>query len=230
MNLSAGKYSIYPTVSLYEPVNYTVEYTPGILTVTPVILTVKAEDKVIFEGDPLPVFTSIYSGFKNNDQNSIVAGPEYSLEPEYSGSAGYYSVKPSGLKLLNPGNYIINYRSGTLSVHNEVENREEKKEKTEVEQSRSGRSATAIEQNSTTGRVSVYPNPVMNKVTISLGNSTIVDNDIILYDLQGRKLSVTRAFSSANFVVLDMAKFRPGTYIVTVRSHESLKTFRIVKK
>jgi hypothetical protein len=72
---------------------------------------------VIYQGSPLPAFTSTYTGFKNNDFTTIVAGPVYKLTPAFTGAAGVYTITPSGLQLLKPANYAITYTDGTLYVN-----------------------------------------------------------------------------------------------------------------
>jgi len=87
------------------------------LTVGAIPLTVKADPKVIFKGDPLPTFTSTYTGFINNDISKIVSGPDYNLSPTYNNTAGTYRIIPSNLVLQNQDSYTITYVFDTLYVN-----------------------------------------------------------------------------------------------------------------
>jgi hypothetical protein len=110
-----GSYAIIPSGAV--SLNYSFVYVNGSLSITPAALTVKADDKVIFKGDQLPAFTSSYTGFRNNDQQTIVTVPTYTLNPTYLGNAGVYTIKPSGLVLAKPANYTISYVDGYLYVN-----------------------------------------------------------------------------------------------------------------
>ena len=111
---------IYP-VSLTggSALNYSFLFANGTLTVTKRPLIVTAEDKLIFRGDQLPAFTAAYTGFANNDQTRILAGPVYTLSPLYTGIAGTHVIIPSGLALQATitDNYQVSYVNGTLYVN-----------------------------------------------------------------------------------------------------------------
>ena len=85
-----------------------------VLTVGEATLTVTALDKVINAGD-MPVVSFIYDGFVNGDNEGNVFGgsPGYSINPNYSGSAGTYSIIPMASAL----NYDITNVAGELFVN-----------------------------------------------------------------------------------------------------------------
>lgn len=97
--------------------SYHIIYQPGVLSIGKRNLTVTAEDKFIFQGENLPVFTSTYTGFVNNDQTRITGGPVYALSPAFTGAAGVYTITPSGLLLSNGSNYFISYVVGKFYVN-----------------------------------------------------------------------------------------------------------------
>jgi hypothetical protein len=115
--LPVGTYMVEAAISLQQPASYVVNKVNGILVVTKASLNVKADNKVIYKGDPLPVYTSTITGFVNGGANSILSGPNYTLAPVYCGVAGVYTIKPSGLVLVTPNNYSIGYTNGTLYVN-----------------------------------------------------------------------------------------------------------------
>jgi hypothetical protein len=61
--IAPGTYKIRPSLQLKVPASYTVNPIEGTLIISAAALTVKAETKAIFKGDPLPAFTSAYTGF-----------------------------------------------------------------------------------------------------------------------------------------------------------------------
>jgi hypothetical protein len=96
--------------------NYDITFNEGVLTITKAILTVTANDQVIFAGDPLPKITFSYDGFVFGETEKNVFGdngPGYVLDPPYKRSAGIYKIIPSGVAT----NYKIVPVNGTLYVN-----------------------------------------------------------------------------------------------------------------
>ena len=85
----------------------------GTLTVKKATLVVKPDNKVILAGE-IPVYTSTFTGLQNGD---IPSGLLYTTSPNYSGSAGVYTINASGIEFAIPGNYEIAYLTGTLYVN-----------------------------------------------------------------------------------------------------------------
>ena len=111
---AVGNYAIVPT--LVDPTgklaNYTVVVSNGILTVTPVSLTVTADNASRLYGDPNPAFTGTIAGLRNGDNITAAfasAGPANPI--------GTYPITPS---LVDPtgkaGNYSVTFVNGTLTV------------------------------------------------------------------------------------------------------------------
>ncbi|TKC65006.1 gliding motility-associated C-terminal domain-containing protein [Pedobacter hiemivivus] len=95
--------------------NYQINYTGASLTITKAILTVTANNAQMCQGTGLPVFTTSYSGFKYNDNES-------SLNTQAKVNTTAISSSPVGNYLLVPaetasGNYSFNYVNGTLSIN-----------------------------------------------------------------------------------------------------------------
>ena len=74
-------------------------------------LTITAENKSKIYGDPDPVFTASYDGFKLGDTPAAVSGLTFSREP--GEDVGEYTITPSG---ATASNYDISYASGTLTI------------------------------------------------------------------------------------------------------------------
>jgi hemolysin activation/secretion protein len=119
-----GTYQIVPAIA--DTVrNYTISYVPGLLTVTPVPLTITAPDASRHYGSPNVFGGDVqYSGFVNGDSlASIYLPTPSSLTPVQLSShatagspVGAYAITPSGFNLKQPSNYSITYAPGTLSV------------------------------------------------------------------------------------------------------------------
>ncbi|MCW3093283.1 MAG: subtilase family protease [Ferruginibacter sp.] len=108
--ITAGEFTIVPGALLSE--NFEVTYGLGKLTIQPASLIVKGNDLVIYQGEPLPAFTSAITGLKNGDLG--LSGPVYHLTPSYTGAAGVYSIVPAGLQLQFNESYSTQYLPGTL--------------------------------------------------------------------------------------------------------------------
>jgi 6-phosphogluconolactonase (cycloisomerase 2 family) len=110
-----GTYAIVPT--LVDPTgklaNYSVVIKNGILTVTPVPLTVTADNASRLYGDANPAFTGTIVGLKNNDNITAAftsAGP--------ASPVGTYPITAT---LVDPtakaGNYVVTFVNATLTVN-----------------------------------------------------------------------------------------------------------------
>jgi len=98
--------------------NYNLTFIDGFFEITPASLTVTAQDKYIYDGDPLPDFASIISGFVNgdNEENVFSSSATYEIDPPYV-DAGIYNIIPLPRDLFSPKNYSVDYNSGTLYVN-----------------------------------------------------------------------------------------------------------------
>lgn len=86
------------------------------LTIVPKALTVTAENKVMYTGDPLPDLTLQYSGFANSDKaTSLTTQPVPGTTATAASPVGIYPIVVSGGV---SGNYTFSYVGGTLTITN----------------------------------------------------------------------------------------------------------------
>ena len=86
----------------------------GTLTVTKAPLTVKADNKVMKEGDAVPALTVTYSGFKNGETEDVLTvKPTASTTATAESERGEYPITVSGGEAQN---YELTYLEGTLTV------------------------------------------------------------------------------------------------------------------
>ncbi|MDN5284873.1 MAG: hypothetical protein JWR38_1147 [Mucilaginibacter sp.] len=108
----AGTYPI--TVSGAALANYKIVYVAGTLTVNKVKLTITAEDKSRPYGVANPVFTAVYSGFVNgDDQAALTKLPVLATVANSTSLPGSYPITASG---ATSANYTFNYVPGKLTV------------------------------------------------------------------------------------------------------------------
>ena len=115
--VNAGTYTLTPSAkakSGYSVDNYDITPTNGTFTINKAALTVTANSENITYGDDKPTFSVSYSGFVNNENESVLGG-SLVLECGYVryGNVGTYSITPIG---LTSGNYAITFESGRLKV------------------------------------------------------------------------------------------------------------------
>ncbi|HET6881662.1 MAG TPA: MBG domain-containing protein [Pirellulales bacterium] len=113
-HVSGNPYPI--TVGGASDPNYTISYASGSLTVTPVALTITADDKSKAYGAPLPTLTASYSGFVNGDTAaSLTTQPTLSTTATAGShvSGSPYPITASGAA---DSDYTISYVSGSLTV------------------------------------------------------------------------------------------------------------------
>ncbi len=109
-----GQYPI--TVSGGTTANYEVtESTPGVLTVNPKELTVKADDYERLYNESNPDFTVSYEGFVEGDsEETLSEKPTTDCDAVKSSDAGKYPITVSGGKA---DNYKLTYQNGTLTIN-----------------------------------------------------------------------------------------------------------------
>jgi hypothetical protein len=84
------------------------------LTVNKAALTIKAEDKNMVQGDPLPVLTASYTGFVNGENATVLnPQPDISTTATAASPAGGYPITVSG---AGSPNYTITYEPGILTL------------------------------------------------------------------------------------------------------------------
>ena len=94
--------------------NSNVELVKGTLTITKAPLTISAGNYTKVEGEDNPTFKATYSGFKNNETESILTKkPTLTTTATKTSAAGEYPVTVSGAEAQN---YNISYKNGTLKV------------------------------------------------------------------------------------------------------------------
>lgn len=107
-----GTYEI--VISKGSVSNNNVKFEKGTLTITKASLTIKADDKQVKQGETLPVFTATYSGFKNNETESVLAKkPVLTCTATESSAPGSYEIIVSN---ADAENYSISYEKGTLTI------------------------------------------------------------------------------------------------------------------
>ena len=96
--------------------NYTINYVPGVMTVSPAALTITAASGTMMYGASPPAITPLYSGFENHDDPSSLAGPPTCFTPATSASSVSGSPYASTCSGAVGANYTINYVPGLVTV------------------------------------------------------------------------------------------------------------------
>jgi hypothetical protein len=136
---SAGGYEV--AIVGGSATNYTFRYLSGILNIERAPLTITATDAVRNEGEDNPAFTLSYSGFRNNETESVLdALPTISCIANRNSPAGFYDIVLSG-GYDNNYDYQLVYGRLEVTLPNGME----------------GVSVS---------KVSVYPNPVKHDLYI----------------------------------------------------------------
>jgi hypothetical protein len=112
----AGDYTITP--SGLSSNNYAITFVAGKLTVKPAPLTIAAENKEQFFGEPAPTFTVTYSGFVLGQNQSVLGGTltftfSGGITPGTTTPVGVYDITPGGLTSTN---YDITFQKGAYTV------------------------------------------------------------------------------------------------------------------
>jgi hypothetical protein len=112
---SAGPYPI-TRGTLSAGANYAVDFTPGVLTVTPATLYVAADAEIMSAGAAVPTLAYSMSGFISPDTASVVTGtPVLATTATSASPAGSYPITVSAAG-LSASNYAFIPITGILSV------------------------------------------------------------------------------------------------------------------
>ena len=110
---NVGDYTITPTGA--QAKNYAISYESGTLTITQVLLTVRAVSETRNYGKENPDFSLIYEGFVNNETKDVLLSlPTASTSATFNSNAGTYDIRVSGGRAFN---YTLKYESGQLIVN-----------------------------------------------------------------------------------------------------------------
>lgn len=94
--------------------SYTITKVNGTLTVTKAPLTIKADNKILSYGAPVPAFTFTYTGFVNGETSAVLSTqPTGATTYTVGSSQGLYPITVSGAAAAN---YTISYQQGTINV------------------------------------------------------------------------------------------------------------------
>ena len=94
--------------------NSNVSFVDGELTITEAPLTIKADNKQIVQGEPLPELTVTYEGFKNGEnQTALSKLPSLSCSASADSAPGEYEINVKGAEAKN---YDIQYVKGILTI------------------------------------------------------------------------------------------------------------------
>ncbi|MET3022248.1 MBG domain-containing protein [Flavobacterium hydatis] len=107
-----GTYPI--TATGAAALNYTFNYVPATLTVTPVEITVTADNQTKVYGAANPTLTASYAGFVNGDDETILTTQAtITTTADTTSPVGTYPITATGAAALN---YTFNYVAATLTV------------------------------------------------------------------------------------------------------------------
>ena len=106
-----GAYAITPFGA--SATGYGITYVPGLLTINPADLTIRANDFTRFYGSDNPTFTASYSGLVAGDTASVVSGLSLATAAVKGTGVGEYAITASG---ASAANYNISYLPGKLTI------------------------------------------------------------------------------------------------------------------
>jgi hypothetical protein len=114
----AGTYAIAPEAGSLAAANYSFNFVPGTLTIGKASLTVMADNKNRKFGEPNPLFTATFSGFKNGETlatSDLTGSPVLNTEASQISPVGSYDILIAGGTLVS-NNYSFTYVKGALVI------------------------------------------------------------------------------------------------------------------
>jgi filamentous hemagglutinin family protein len=111
--INAGSYAIIPSGFYSSQYGYDISYANGQLTISPATLVITADNQGREYGEANPTFAASYSGFRLDDDDSVVSGLTLSSEATQASNVGSYTVIAAGGTATN---YIITHNNGVLTI------------------------------------------------------------------------------------------------------------------
>ncbi|MDE3251002.1 MAG: T9SS type A sorting domain-containing protein, partial [Bacteroidota bacterium] len=78
------------------------------------------------------------------------------------------------------------------------------------------------------GKISVYPNPATQLVTVSLGRAPVNDWQLIVTNSQGQVLLHNKYSGSSTTIALDVQHFQNGTYYLQLSDGANVQTSKLL--
>ena len=111
--VNAGTYTDGIVPAGYTSTNYTITYVPGTLVINPIPATLRANDKSMVEGDPVPTLDGAWTGLLAGE----LVGATYSTTGTSASPAGTYPIDPTPVDTQNVlANYTVTIIPGTLTI------------------------------------------------------------------------------------------------------------------
>jgi len=111
-----GSYDIVVTNGMLWATNYSFQFVNNTLSVGRALLVVTADDQRRSYGAANPTLTFGYSGFKTNDNESILSGaPTVTTSATNNSIVGTYPIQPT-VGTLTVSNYDLAFSNGTMTV------------------------------------------------------------------------------------------------------------------
>ena len=190
---NAGEYSI--TVAAAAGKNTIMGSKTVTFTIAKVVLTVTADDKTMDQGDELPVLTVSYSGFVNNETESVLTTkPTASTTATKDSEAGTYDITVSGGAA---DNYSFSYVKGKLTVKVKTP---KTGDEVSIQDSESGTQisgkVTGSETDSETGKT-IYELTLTDLPESVLNGTTSLADDDMKIEYQGNTYQVKKVEAGA---------------------------------
>jgi hypothetical protein len=235
-----------------EPANYDVTIVDGSLTVLETVenlsklksfLECVSDNTDPATSDEYP-FIAYYSYENRNDRALYIpVGPSNNISGpgNYLGDpATLFEVGIGGFTILFNGEKIVwsaiigngNNQSSSTSEASSTSNKCDSRDviSTRMTPNNFDVSADLVVDNPGLS-ITVYPNPVKDILMISATGTDISDEDIMLFDVQGRAFAARSVRNDRiNGFEIDMSGMQPGVYMIKLNTEEETKIIRVVKR
>jgi len=246
-----GVYTITPSgLKFKNSANYTITYTPGTLYINPKgspahKITVKLDCINQLTNDPSgfgyvahfsyinPNATAVY--VPRGADNSLTAQGSYQGSPAevFLPAGGKFDVYFDGAKLTwtlktyeGSQKITVTAEASSTSAKCTTGARIASPESTLTAATLEGQEIVALP------KIGVYPNPVLNRLSVYLSTKQAVeDRDILIYDMAGRLVRAKKvSHTAANIFIVDMSNLTSGVYLVKIKTDKGYSTAKIVKQ
>ena len=76
--------------------------------------------------------------------------------------------------------------------------------------------------------LSIYPNPTENSITINIGNNSLQNATVEIFDMMGKRIEVEKLFQKTNKI--NMSKYNSGIYLLKFTNNQGTSSYKIIKQ
>jgi hypothetical protein len=234
---SAGTYQIIPAATadnyIFTPVNGTLYVNPYGPSAKHIKFKLTCIDLIV---PPDSNGFAYMARFDYDNENSTTVYIPIGTDNYLTGQGSYNGDEQPELFLAGGGTFYVPFDGNKLTWT--IKSNNKNGQKTAVASSASSKSKRCMKseeaaapeiQTEQVGDLKVYPNPVRDKVFISLPDDSPEKIDVAVFDVYGKTCAVNAIRSSDQLLEIELSGMRSGIYFIKINLQSGMEVLRVIK-